>query len=297
MRILLQFPEGLKKEALSYAQRYSKEGHEVILSASACYGACDLALDEAKAVNAEKIIHFGHAPFIREKLPLEIEYVEYHVDADLEKMGSAASKLAHYKKISLGTTVQHVHQLSDMVALFAKHGIRALTGKGFAAHHGGQVLGCDALAVTRNAKDCDAIVFVGDGLFHALAIDNDKPVFVIHPKSGELHQINDEVEGLRKRRRGAVIAAAEAKTFGILVSTKPGQFNLEAAKMVKKEIEKRGRNAEILVSNELNPMALQNFMAFDAYVNTACPRLADDSEMFGKPVLNPGDLKLLFELF
>src|SRR3989339_335352 len=52
VRILLQFPEGLKKEALSHAIQYRKEGHEVFLSASPCYGACDLAYAEAEAVKA-----------------------------------------------------------------------------------------------------------------------------------------------------------------------------------------------------------------------------------------------------
>ena len=47
MRILLQFPEGLKQEALSHAKKLEKEGNEVFISASPTFGACDLALDEA----------------------------------------------------------------------------------------------------------------------------------------------------------------------------------------------------------------------------------------------------------
>lgn len=296
MKMLLQFPEGLKKEAISYADRYRKEGHEIFLSCAACYGACDLALEEAKAIGADKIIHFGHSQFVRIHLPVEIEYAEYHVDADLEKMKEAVEKLKAHKTVAFGTTVQHVHQLKEMLEIFRNAGVEARTGKGMAACHEGQVLGCDALAVSRYEKDSDAIVFVGDGMFHALAISSEKPVFVIHPKSGELRQINDEIEKLRKKRRGAVIVAAEGETFGILVSTKIGQCNVMAARRVKEELERKGKKAEILTANEINAAALQNFMSFDAYVNTACPRIADDNEMFGKPVLNPTDMKLLLEL-
>ena len=287
MRLLLQFPEGLKKEALAYAQKYEKEGHEILLSGASCYGACDLALDEAKAVSADKIIHFGHAPFIKKKLPIEVEYVEWNIDVDLDKFESAAKELK-FNTIILATTVQHIHQLNEMKKILERSGKKVFIGKGPLAAYPGQVLGCDAGAISSVAKDSDAVVFVGEGHFHPLAIDidPDKPVFIIYPKSGQIRKINDEIEKLRKRRKGAILKAAYAKTLGIIVSTKPGQFNLPVAEKIKKELISLGKRAEIIVSNELSPLALNNFISFDCYIVTACPRIADDTEAFGKPVLN-----------
>ena len=43
-------------------------------------------------------------------------------------------------------------------------------------------------------------------------------------------------------------------------------------------------------------MAVKNFMNFDCYINTACPIMADDREVFGKPVLNIDMLKEVFKL-
>ncbi len=285
MRLLLQFPEGLKKEAVEYAEKYEKEGHQVFLSGSSCYGACDLALDEAKAVNADRIIHFGHARFVRTKLPIEVEYVEWKIDVDLANFGKAVKQLDP-RSVALATTVQHVHQLDAMKRILEQAGKEVHMSKGTLAAYEGQVLGCDAGAVTNAASKADAVVFVGDGNFHALAIDIDKPVFVIHPKSGQTRQINDEIERLRKRRRGAILAAVDAGAFGILVSTKIGQYNLPLAEKIKKELEALGKRAEILVSNEISASALNNFMSFECYVVTACPRLADDREAFGRPVLS-----------
>lgn len=287
MKILLQFPEGLKQHALEYAQKYESEGHEVFLSGSSCYGACDLALDEAEAVGAEKIIHFGHAPFLKAELPIEVEYVEWHVDVDLERFREAAVKIKQ-SSVVLATTVQHIHQIKEMKKILEAAGKQVHIGKGLLAHHPGQVLGCDAAAITSVAKKAKAIVFVGDGQFHSLAINSEKPVFAIHPKSGSLEQINENIEKLRKRRKGTILKAVDAECFGILVSTKPGQFHLDAAKKIKSSLESSGRRAEILVSSEISPLALNNFISFDCYVVTACPRIADDREMFGKPVLNPG---------
>ena len=50
MKILLQFPEGLKQHALKYAEKLEKEGDSVFISCSPTYGACDIAIDEAKAI-------------------------------------------------------------------------------------------------------------------------------------------------------------------------------------------------------------------------------------------------------
>ncbi len=289
MRILLQFPEGLKKEALKHAEKYEKEGYKVFISAAACYGACDLALDEAKVIDAKKIVHFGHAPLIKGKLPVEVEYAEYHIDVNLDKITTSAEGITA-KKIALGTTVQHVHQLADIRKIFEKAGKTVFTGEGKLTHYEGQVLGCDHAAVTR-FKDADAIVIVGDGIFHAIGLETDKPVYVIHPQSGTVRNLDREIEKLLKRRKGSIAKALECKKFAVLLSTKPGQFKPELAEKLKKELEAKGRKAAVLVANELSPMTLANFTEFECYVNTACPRIADDVEAFGKPVLNPDMLR------
>jgi 2-(3-amino-3-carboxypropyl)histidine synthase len=289
MRVLLQFPEGLKKEALRHARKYEKEGHDVFISASACYGACDLALDEARTVNAKKIIHFGHAPFIKKELPVDVEYVEHHINVNLDGIEKAVEGI-NEKKIALGTTVQHTHQIDRIKKIFESAGKEVFTGKGRLAHYKGQVLGCDYTAVT-GFKDAEAVVIVGDGLFHAIGIQTDKPVYVIHPQSGVLTNIGKDIERMIKRRKGSIAKALECRKFAVLLSTKPGQFHPQVAEKMKKELEEKNREAAIVVGSEFSPLTLSNFTEFECYVNTACPRIADDVEAFGKPILNPGMVK------
>ena len=131
-------------------------------------------------------------------------------------------------------------------------------------------------------------------------MDVEKPAFVIYPRNGDTKQINKEIDTLRKKRKGALLVATESNSFGILVSTKVGQSHLKIARWAKKQIQKRGKSATILVANEFEPFSLNNFMSFDCYVNTACPRMSDDLEKFGKPMLGMdlfGELlKILDEL-
>lgn len=286
MKILLQFPEGLKKHALRHANKLEADGHEVFLSASPTYGACDLALREAEAMGVDEIVHFGHAKFpIAQPVQIPIEYIEWRVDVQPEDMEAALPELRKYGKIALATTAQHVHELGKIKEYLKSRGVEALTKKGVLPAHEGQVLGCDALAA--DIPEAEAVLFIGDGMFHALAIKPGKPVYVFNPYTKEFRQINDEMEKLGKRRRGALAAALPAKVFGILVSTKPGQFRPQVAKWAKKELESLGKEAQILVADEFSQLSLANFSVFEAYVNTACPRISDDVELFGKPIINP----------
>jgi len=305
MRILLQFPEGLKQEALAHAARLSSSGNEVFLSASACYGACDLALDEARRIKAQKLIHFGHAEFARVRVPgLKVEYTPYFAQLDwtatsvmLEKT-VALLRESGAKKLSLVFPVQHLKNAEKVKKMLQDGGFSIALGKGGAhVRHAGQVLGCDGTAAfAGKAKGADAIVYFGGGKFHPTGIPSGKPVICADPHLQDAYWITDEIVRQEKRRNGSLLAASEARTFCILLSTKNGQFNLSGAQLAKKLIEKKGRRAEIVVANEFSPLALANFLAFDAYINTACPRISDDREAYGKPVVNVADIRRLLEI-
>jgi 2-(3-amino-3-carboxypropyl)histidine synthase len=305
MRILLQFPEGLKQSALAEAEKLEAQGHEVLLSASACYGACDLALDEARHVKADKIVHFGHAEFSKVKgQGLKVEYVPYYADLDwnaAEKMLKKASEMLKgqgAKKIALVFPIQHLKNSVRVKETLKKMGFEVLLSKGGAhTREEGQVLGCDGTAaISGKAADADVIVYFGGGKFHPTGISSGKPVLCADPHLGDAYWITEEIKRQERKRAGSLLAASQAKSFGILVSTKFGQMNIAGARIAKKMIESKGRRAQILVANEFSPVALANFMKFDAYVNTACPRIGDDVELFGKPIANVADLKRLLEL-
>ena len=335
MRIILQFPEGLKTKAMEEAAKLEAEGHEVFVACAPCYGACDLCLDEARHVKAEKLIHFGHAEFMkidtgglgganrtanrsvaqqnvshsarvglrgRSPLGLTIEYRPYFLEVDwnstvkvLAKAGKLLGNLGA-KNIALAFPVQHLENSKRVKKELEKLGFAVLLGMGGKhVRHPGQVLGCDSGAVL-NAKGADAVLYFGGGKFHPTGIPSGKPVVCADPHLGDAYDITGEILKVEKKRKGSLLAASQAKKFGILVSTKNGQINLTGARLAKKLLEKKGRKAMLLVANELAPISLANFMSFDAYVNTACPRINDDTEAYGKPIVNVADLKRLLEL-
>jgi 2-(3-amino-3-carboxypropyl)histidine synthase len=285
MRILLQFPEGLKKLAFEEARALEKKGHEVLVSSSPCFGACDLALEEAKAVGAHKIIHWGHSDFgVRSRIP--VEYREYPMNVEVKEIiEEAIGRLGENRMIGLITTVQHAKQIPEIKRELLKAGKKAILGKGLRTKYPGQVLGCDSWAAKSIEAKVDCFLYFGGGLFHPL-IEAKKPVLRADPFSGEVKWIDEEMRLAKRRRNAGMASLVSARTVGILISTKPGQKNIKRAEKAKEKLEKSGKECMLLVSNFIDFSSLRNFGPIDCYVNTAGPRLSDDSEAAGKPIIN-----------
>lgn len=292
MRILLQFPEGLKQEALKHAKRLESEGNEVFVSASPTFGACDLALDEARSLKVEKLIHFGHAEF--QHVDFNVEYVEYRIDAPLALLDKSLDMLKGFKTIGIVTTIQHVHQLNSIREFYERNGKIVVIGKPYGfAKRPGQILGCDVGSSASIDRIVDAHVYFGGGIFHPLGalLATTKPFLAIEPFGNRIEFIDRMRETYARKSRGKVLASLEAKNFGVMLTTKNGQHNAQLAGLLKKRIEEQGLSAAILAANTFDFESLNNMREFDAFVNTACPRLAvDDTDRLGKPLLSANEL-------
>ena len=292
MRILLQFPEGLKQKALEYAKGLESEGNDVFISASPTFGACDLALDEMRNISADKLIHFGHAEF--HHVNANVEYVPYFVDAPLTLLPDSLGHLRDFKTISVLTTIQHIHQLDKVRKFYEENGKKVVSGKPYGfAKHSGQILGCDIGSAASVDNDVDAHVYFGGGMFHPLGalLNTKKPFLVVEPFANKIERIDSFRETYRKRSNGKKMRALNSKNFGILVSTKNGQHNMNLARIIKQKVEQQGLSAKILVANTFDFMSLNNMMEFDAFVNTACPRISiDDTERTRAPLLSANEL-------
>ncbi|MEM4368385.1 MAG: diphthamide biosynthesis enzyme Dph2 [Candidatus Anstonellales archaeon] len=305
-RILLQFPEGLKKFALLEAEKYQKEGYDVFISAKPCYGACDLLLYEAKILNVNKIIHFGHNKFVKKKLDIEVEYIPWRIDVELEKIIDYKS-IFENKSVIILTTVQHSHQINYMKEKLSQLNCKVFSDVGYFAIEEGQILGCDCLSVEKilSKQKIDIILYIGSGTFHikALAYTNNEKLFdeieiySYDPFDNKLEKRNEEIKRLYKKRLLAIAQFVHAKNIGIVISTKVGQFYLNQAKLAKKRLNKLGKNCFYLIADELYDHVVKNVYGLDGILNTACPRIVDDQEKFGLPIINYKDLFLVEEMF
>ncbi|MCJ7469248.1 diphthamide biosynthesis enzyme Dph2 [Candidatus Bathyarchaeota archaeon] len=287
-RVLIQLPEGLKPESPLIAKTIEKLGVQPVISADPCYGACDLAIAEAESLGVDLIVHYGHSKLVKyERVPTL--YVEARatipVNSAVEK---AFPLLARWRRIGLVTTVQHVQTLDEVREMLTRTGKTVVVGDTRRLAYPGQVIGCDYSNAVSVAKDVDAFLFIGGGLFHALgvALSTSKPTIVADPFEDRAFPVKNEAERIFKQRWASIDQAKKAKNFAVLVGTKPGQKRLETASQIKQALEENGKSAYLLAAKEITPEVLMEFPTIDAFVNTACPRVSlDDAARFRKPLL------------
>ena len=94
----------------------------------------------------------------------------------------------------------------------------------------------------------------------------------------------------------SILPLSKLAAFGIIMSSKKGQLRFDLAIHLKKLIKDHGFDAQILNMDYVSPDLLLPY-DLDAFVMTACPRIAiDDSAMYKKPVLTPDELEIVLGL-
>ena len=297
-RILLQLPEGLKPLGFELAQRIEKEtGAEVFLSGDPCYGACDLALMPKEFVNAELLVHIGHAAIPGEFTDENVMYVEARADVSIESpMGQAVKMLQTEQVIGLASNVQHIHQLEKAKQILEENGKQVLIGRASGwLKYPGQVLGCDYGSIRAIAERVDAIVVLSGGDFHALGIplSTGKRTIVVDPFQGLAKDMTEVCRKLLRKRWANIIKFKEAKRIGIILGLKSSQMNISLSRRVKELLEAKDYSVVILCATEVIPETLESFTDLDAYVEISCPRIStDDQERYRKPLLNPEEVMI-----
>ncbi|MEJ2242378.1 MAG: diphthamide biosynthesis enzyme Dph2 [Candidatus Bathyarchaeota archaeon] len=287
--VLLQLPEGLKPEAPRLAKLVEEVGALPIVSADPCYGACDLAVSEAKNLGVDLIIHYGHSPMaINSDVP--IVYFEAKTDINIKKVVMRAlSFLEPWQKIGLVTTVQHIKKLEKIKDLLENAGKIVSIGDSGYLKYPGQVLGCDFRNALLISENVEAYLFIGGGKFHALglALATGKPTIVADPYEQITYPIEEQTRRVIMQRWANILCAKKVKNFGILISLKTGQMKIKKALSMKSKLEKYKFQVTLFSIREVTPTALMQFSGIEAFVNTACPRLSlDDSIYFDKPILS-----------
>lgn len=187
---------------------------------------------------------------------------------------SKASILPVLKKMKLNgktgviTTIQHLDQVKKLKDYI----------------FGGQILGCDITNAKKIVKKIDQFLFIGSGKFHPIyvAFKLKKPVYIANPETNEVSKIpEEEIKDLEKQLKGKLLKFYAARKIGILVSTKPGQYNLEKAVKLQKKLKKP---SFIFIADNINTDEFENFSDIDCWINTACPRIE------GKNIINYEDL-------
>lgn len=177
-------------------------------------------------------------------------------------------------RIGLVSTIQYLDKLKE-AQKYLKNSVI-----------GGQVLGCDASNAVKIKDKVDYFLYIGTGEFHPIevALQTNKPVYIFNPVSKNISKLDDNiVKDYNLKLKGKLTKFHLADKIGILVSIKPGQYNLKEALRLKDKIKKE---SYIFLFDTLDEKQLENFSDIQFWINTSCPRIDN------KNVINARDLKI-----
>jgi len=303
--VLLQLPEGIKTHAHKLAEILEKNTKaKIIVSGETCWGGCDIALDEAKNMNADLIVHFGHAPFrniencknsqvcseIKDfrHFDFPIIYAECRDNFDLMPLiKKSLAYLKKFKKIALVTSVQHIHKLTNVKKILEDNGKKIIIPEKLGnCAYSGHIVGCEYSGLKKIKNNFEVVLVLGNR-FHALgaALAQNKPVFLADVYNNNIEEMAKFKEKIIRQRAIAIDKIKDAKNIGIIIGLKPGQ-KFGSADALKEEFEKNGKNAVIITMSEITKDKLMSFYNIDGFVELACPRIAvDDFEKYEKPII------------
>ena len=299
--IVLQVPEGLKhifRDFVDFIEKKTKAN--IIISADLCFGACDIPSFFWKNTDIDFIIQIGHLPipqFSENSIP--IMFLNAFSNKDVSKVVKKALPSIKGKKIGVLTTAQHIHKIDDVKNILIKNNFEPVICKGDKRIDSpGQILGCNFSAATKIVDDVDTYLFIGSGTFHPLGLllSTKKPVISCDPYTNEVKfkELEDFKDMILRQRYGAIARSKDAKVFGIVVSSKIGQYRFTEAEKIKKLIESNNKKSYILIANFFSASFLESFMDIDCFVSFGCPRIAiDDYMQYEKPIITPIELKIV----
>lgn len=293
-RVAIQLPEGLKLRASEISDAlFDATGSEIIIIGRPCYGACDYYTDYKKIADA--LVHYGHAAMPSLGEDSDVLFIEARADVSItDSLPRHIDKLPD--TVGILASIQYVGLIPQAKKMIEDSGRKALVSEGdLRTRYPGHVLGCDCSAAERIIDSVKAFLFLGEGDFHPLAaaFGTDLELFVFNPVTGEMRNIDNIRDRMLRKRFAAITTASEGERFMVIVCNKVGQNRTVEAKKVMQMLRDAGKKAYMMALDEVSPEALAHYRV-DAFVNTACPRIAmDESARFDKPMLTIPEIEIV----
>lgn len=301
-KVLIQAPEGLLGNPLKkIISLLDQNNTAYLISGNPIFGMCDLDLHEATNLGCDAIIHLGHTEFFfkhllpKNSIKIQVLVIPVTIKFDVNEIYNliiAQIKKLEWKRIGIVTTAQYIDQVNEIS--------RKLNNKHYEVFkkETGQILGCNVNNGKFLEQDIDGILSITSGNFHSsgLFYQLNKEILVVDPINQYCEVINTNTRDEWLKKRFMITEKAKkGNIFGILASSKPGQWNPDEITKIKEILALNNKQGVIITTNTINPDFLINFTWIDTWINTACPRIAfEDTKRYLKPIISLKEFYYIF---
>lgn len=288
--IALDGPDGILKKIQSCAHKLTEKYNiPVYVIGDTSWGSCDLNIHAAEMLGVDILFNIGHT-ISMEKFGDKVIMVDAFDDIDFSKIAKRCAidlRKNNFKKISLVTNSQYLQSVQKVKEIFEFHGYDVIIGRGKGHLNDAQVFGCEFYPAHDTKDQVDAYLFLGQSIFHSasIAIVTQKPTFMLDPYFNEYSEVSNIAQKLEKKALLSIYKAQDAKTIGIIIGLKEGQFANIKALELKRLLEQERKKILLIAMTEITDERLLSFQDIDAFIQVACPRIGTDNH-FHKPVLS-----------
>ena len=196
------------------------------------------------------------------------------------------------------TFSQYLHQIEFVKRKLEEKGIRVIIGKGGGQLRDGQIFGCEFYPAFYIRKDVDAFIVLGNSNFHGIGVSlsSGKPTLMIDPHTEEIINLEEVSKDRKKKAILSISKARYAEKFGLVLGLKEGQFDTKKLLSIKKRLEEKGKEVQLIAMREVTSERIAYFKSIDAFIQTSCPRVSIDGYTFKKPVLSAPQAEALLDL-
>ncbi|KAI0631510.1 diphthamide biosynthesis protein [Trametes polyzona] len=324
-RIALQFPDELLPHSVpifkSLKSRIAPQ-RELYVLADTTYGSCCVDEVAAQHVDADALVHYGHACMSQtSRLPVIYVLGKKPVDPAhcaetfLDALGSSPTS-SQKSSIVLRYDVAYAHRAEDVISeLKARRpSMRILhtplplmahpSSSGprrnsrhleEAANENSAHRGENAIQDEASPEDSVILYIGGESLTltNLLLTHASYEVYSYDPVTREARQESGRTNKLLMRRYAVVQKARDADVIGILVGTLGVANYLPLIAHLRNIIKKAHKKSYTITVGKPNPAKLANFMEIECFVLVACPENSLlDAKDFLRPIITPYELEV-----
>ncbi|WP_291999905.1 diphthamide synthesis protein [Caldivirga sp.] len=295
-KVMIEAPIGLNKVAVALSRIITEKYgvKEVIVSGRNAWGACDIIAPPP----GFDLIHIGHAlpPNIASLMRMNGYVAEKNgVKTVITGKGFKAYILPAYYVPDDDVVEALARNLGKYEGSFVLYPILyKLYAESLAKRIHGTALG--PFTGCFMPVKADKVVVVSGGYFYALTaklINPSSRVMVADPHRVIVEDIEPVYRKYISLKVNSLLKAMEARRIAIVLTSKPGQGNINHALSVKRRLRQNGKDAFILYVDEVSSETINNIDA-DAIVIEACPRISlDDLDRVNKPLIAPLEVRYI----
>ncbi|THH32708.1 hypothetical protein EUX98_g1435 [Antrodiella citrinella] len=313
-RIALQFPDELLHDSVPIYRSLkgrlpSDSGCELYVLADTSYGSCCVDEVAAQHVDANAMVHYGHACMSQtSRLPVIYVFGRKEIDAE-----DCATQLAaclntaerQYDTVLLKSDVAYAHASDDIVSrlqstlppsvhlVFSPLPLMALPA----------FQDSTTTSVTsdtpQHLTSPDAILYIGGeslSLTNLLMTHSSAEVYTYDTTSKTTRLESGKTNRLLMRRYAMVQRARDADVFGILVGTLGVASYLPLISHLRTILKQAQKKSYTISVGKLNPAKLANFMEIECFVMVACPENSVvEAKEFLRPIVTPYELEIALQ--